>query len=372
MDVSELKSALVHHWFVVPSGGEQVCESLCDVLDRPDFFTLVCDPDQLTPRLCQCRQMTSFLQKLPNARRWYRYYALLFPLAVEQFDLNPYDLVVSSDSSVVKGVITRPETCHVCYCHTPIRWAWNMYQDYRGTGLYRRVFALGMHYLRMYDLAASRRVDYFAANSHNVKKRIWKYYRRSATVIHPPVDVERFSISSTPDDYYLFAGRLVGYKRADLAVAAFTQNGRKLVVAGSGPQEKRLKAMAGKNVEFVGWQSNDELAKLYARCRALVFPADEDFGIVPVEAQASGRPVVALGRGGALETVIPDETGVFFDRPEIDDLNRAIVDLEKRLDRLEPERIRANAMRFGRERFVREMRDFLADCVRDHKELLNR
>ena len=372
MDVSELKSALVHHWFIVPSGGEQVCEALCRILDRPDFFTLVSDPKQLTPLLGQCRQTASFLHKLPNARRWYRLYALLYPLAVEQFDLNPYDLVVSSDSSVVKGVITKPETCHVCYCHTPVRWAWNMYQDYRGKGLYRFLFSLGTHYLRMFDFAASQRVDYFAANSMNVKRRIWKYYRRSATVIHPPVDVDRFSISTHPDDYYLFVGRLVGYKRADLAVTAFTQNGRRLVVAGSGPEEKRLKAMAGKNVEFVGWQSNEKLAGLYAQCRALVFPADEDFGIVPVEAQAAGRPVVALGRGGALETVVPGRTGVFFDRPEVHDINRAVLNLEKRIDEFEPEQIRANAMRFSQERFQRKMSEYLRNCVLDHRERLSR
>jgi glycosyltransferase involved in cell wall biosynthesis len=370
MDVSDLKSALVHHWFIVPSGGEQVCEALCRILDRPDFFTLVSDSKQLTPLLKQCRQTVSFLQRLPNSRRWYRLYALLYPLAVEQFDLNPYDLVVSSDSSVVKGVITQPETCHVCYCHTPVRWAWNMYQEYRGKGLYRLLFAPGMHYLRMYDYAASQRVDYFAANSMNVKRRIWKYYRRSAAVIHPPVDVERYSISSQPDDYYLFVGRLVGYKRADLAVAAFTENGRKLVVAGSGPQEKRLKAMAGKNVEFVGWRSNEELAGLYSRCRALIFPADEDFGMVPVEVQAAGRPVVALGRGGALETVIHDKTGVFFDRPEVDAINAAVLYLEKRIDRFEPEHIRANAMRFSQERFLGEMNEYLKNCVLDHKERL--
>ena len=366
----EIRAALVHHWFLVHSGGERVCDALCDILDRPDLFTLVCDPDTLTPNLRRCELTTSFIQSLPRARAWYRYYAPFYPLAVESLDLGSYDLVVSSDASAVKGVLTRPETCHVCYCHSPMRYAWNMAHEYvRGAGFFKRTaFTLLMHYLRQWDLNASRRVDYFVANSENVRRRIRKYYGREARVIYPPCDVDRFQLSDRTEDYYLFVGRLVGYKRADLAVRACSQSERRLLVVGGGPEESRLKSLAAPCVEFMGRQPDDRLAELYARCRALIFPAEEDFGLVPVEAQASGRPVVAYGRGGAVETVLPDRTGVFFQEQTVDALLEALKRLEGMEDRFDPEVIRNQAGQFGRKRFIAEMERFLVWCMRDHAE----
>ncbi|MEW6267031.1 MAG: glycosyltransferase [Thermodesulfobacteriota bacterium] len=367
-DLKSLRSAIVHHWFLVPSGGERVCEAAAELLERPDFFTLVCRREALTPNLKQGRLFTSFLQKLPRAEKYYRYYVPLYPLAVEQFDLGSYDLVFSSDSSVMKGVITRPETCHVCYCHSPIRYAWNMYHEYRREAgpAWRWFFTLVMHYLRLWDAAAAGRVDYFVANSENVRRRILKTYRREAQVIYPPCDLDRFDISEKVEDFYLVVGRMVAYKRTDIAVRAFSESKRRLVIAGSGPAEKALKAMAGPNVEFLGWTSDQDLASLYSRCRAVVFPAEEDFGLVPVEAQAAGRPVLAFGRGGALESVIAGRTGLFFNQQTPASLNGAVAELEKRLDDFDPAFIRRNAERFNRERFLEEMRAHLAWCLEDH------
>ncbi len=363
-----LRIAIVHHWFLEPAGGERVCEDLAGLLGFPDFYTLVCDPDALTPNLKKCAVTTSFIQNLPRSFSWHRYYAPFYPLAVEQFDMTPYGLVISSDSSVVKGVITRPETCHICYCHSPMRYAWNMAREYTADmGMLKKVvFDVIMHYLRQWDHGASARVDYFVANSHNVRRRIRKYYRRDAKVIYPPCDVERFSVSDSVDDYYLLVTRLVKYKRADLAVKAFAENGKRLVVVGRGPEEESLKRIAPKNIEFVGWLSDEAIRSVYARSRALIFPGEEDLGIVPLEAQASGRPVIAYGKGGVLETVVPNKTGLFFPEQTTEALNEAVHRFEHCLDQFDPYAIHKHAEGFGRQRFVAAMRSHIAWCLEDH------
>lgn len=369
MDLDSCRSALIHHWFVAESGGERVCECLCELLDYPDVYTLVCHPSRLLPNVARCDITQSFIHKLPFARKLYRNYVWLFPLAVEQFDLNSYELVISSDASVMKGVLTQSETCHVCYCHSPIRYAWNLYQEHSQGGgrLKRWVISLVMHYLRLWDYAASARVDYFVANSDNVRKRIMKYYRRPARVIYPPCDVGRFAIASTTDDYYLIAGRLVPYKRADLAVEAFNENGKKLVVVGEGPELKGLKSIAKPNIEFAGWVSDQQLASLYSECKALIFPGEEDYGIVPVEAQASGRPVLAYGKGGALETVRSGVTGLFFREQNVKSLLATIAEFERNIDTFDPQVIREHSRAFGVDRFKHEMKEFISWCLDDHK-----
>jgi glycosyltransferase involved in cell wall biosynthesis len=355
------KVALVHHWLLSMTGGERVCEAICEIFGKPDIFCLVADTRQLSPILKGVSVKTSLIQSLPFARKYYRYYAPLFPLAVELLDLRSYDLVISSDASVVKGVLTGPETCHICYCHSPMRYAWNMFPEFlQGmNGVKRLAVALTMHYLRSFDHAAAARVDHFVANSNNVKRRILKYYRRESEVIYPPCDLERFAISSSLGDYYLCVGRLVAYKRFELAVQAFNRSGKRLLIVGEGPEMARLKASAKKNIQFLGWVSNEELASLYTKCRALVFPGEEDFGIVPLEVQASGRPVIAYGRGGALETVIPPTTGLFFYEENPEALNNAVDEFEHTLTSFDPHKIRDNAMRFSRERFQREFLGFL-------------
>lgn len=370
MKLQECHTALVHHWFVGMTGGERVCEAICEILDTPDLFSLVAKPDTLSPVLKKSPLSTSFVQRIPGALKWYRYYACLFPLAVELFDLGSYDLVISSDASTVKGVITGPQTCHICYCHSPMRYAWNMFHDYRKSrgALTGFMMALVMHYLRLWDYSASARVDYFAANSHTVKNRIKTTYGRDARVIYPPCDTERFSVSDGTDDYYLFVGRLVDYKRADLAVRAFCDNGRRLLIIGDGPQKDYVKSISGKNIEILEWVSDDDLSRLYSRCKALIFPGEEDFGIVPVEAQASGRPVIACGRGGALETVVPGKTGLFFSEQTPSALNQAVAEFESRCDSFDSQAIRRNAERFDKERFHREFAEFIQECLDDHTQ----
>jgi glycosyltransferase involved in cell wall biosynthesis len=368
------KVALVHHWLLAMTGGERVCEAICELFQKPDLFTLFAEASQLAPILRNTSITTSFLQRMPFARKYYRYYAPLFPVAVELFDLRSYALVITSDASVVKGVITKPETCHLCYCYSPMRYAWNMFPEHLadGNALKRLCVAITMHYLRLYDQAAAARVDYIAAISNGVRNRIWKYYRRDSEVIYPPCDVERFRILNQADNYYLCVGRLVGYKRFDLAVKAFNTSGRRLVIAGDGPDAARLKSMAERNIEFLGRLSDDDLAILYSQCKALIFPGEEDFGIVPVEAQASGRPVIAYGKGGALETVIPGRTGLFFPQQTSEALNEAVDEFEAISDRFNPNEIRKNAVRFGKERFKKEFEEYVQRCLTEHRSLLSR
>jgi glycosyltransferase involved in cell wall biosynthesis len=294
-------------------------------------------------------------------------------LALEQFDLNDYDLVISSESGAAKGVLTRPHTCHICYCHTPMRYIWDMYHQYRakpGMGAVARlIFSVAAHYMRLWDYAAAARVDYFVANSRNVAARIGKHYRREATVINPPVDVSAGHISPKVEDYYLVVGQLVDYKRVDLAIEACNRLGRPLRIIGEGDEFERLRRLAGPTIEFLGHLSDQELRENYARCRALLFPGEEDWGIVPVEAQSFGRPVIAFGRGGALETVVggfPQDplapeasTGVFFSEQSADSLAAAVRFFESNQSRFSPAVIRLHAERFDASRFKAEMRAFI-------------
>ena len=370
LNLGDCRAAVVHHWLLGMTGGEKVCEAVCDMLGSPDVFCLLAQPTQLSASLNQCNITTSFVQKLPAAFTHYRYYAWLFPLAVELLDLRPYDLVITSDANTMKGVITRPETCHICYCHSPMRYAWNMFQDYlQGMGRFKQLaVSLVMHYLRLWDYAAAARVDHFVANSRTVQSRIRKYYRRDATIIHPPVDVVRFQAVGTSGDYYLCVSRLVGYKRIDVAVDACSRNGRRLVVVGKGPEADNLKSRASRNVEFVGAVSDEELDALYLGCKAFIFPGEEDFGIVMAEAQAAGKPVIAYGKGGATEIVVPDRTGVWFMDQDPRALGAAIKRFEQREDGFVPESIRAHAQRFSREQFEAAFGAFVQDCWMKHVE----
>jgi glycosyltransferase involved in cell wall biosynthesis len=367
-DLGRCRSALLHHWLLEMGGAERVSEAISDILGSPDIFCIVGDRSKLSPALQRCRMNTSFVQRMPFAKRRYRQYAMMFPLAVELFDLRPYDLVVSSDASVVKGAITQPEACHVCYCHTPMRYAWHMFQEYmtRAHGIRRTAFVATMRYLRSFDQTSAARVDHFVANSRAVRNRIRRYYGRDAEVIYPPCDTGRFQIGNRVADYYLCVSRLVEYKRVDVAVKAFNMNGRRLIVAGDGPERKRLESMGQRNVEFLGRVTDDALARLYAQCQALVFPAEEDFGIVPVEAQASGRPVIAYAKGGALETVVPRRTGLFFEDQTAEALNQAVNEFEAKKDVFHPQEIRQAALRFSTERFKEAFQSFLAECWEEH------
>jgi glycosyltransferase involved in cell wall biosynthesis len=370
-----LRVAIVHYWFVRPRGGERVVEVLAGMFPQADIFTMVLDPDALPPSLRSRKFTTSFLQKIPGIRRHYQKFLPLFPLALEQFKLDDYDLVISSESGAAKGVLTRPHTCHICYCHTPMRYIWDMYHQYRarkGMGIVSRsIFSLAAHYMRLWDFAAAARVDYFVANSQNVASRIFKHYRRSATVINPPVTVSAGYISPEVEDYYLVVSQLVDYKRVDLAIEACKRLGRPLRVIGDGEEYGHLRSLGGPTVKFLGHLPDQEVRDNYARCRALLFPGEEDFGIVPVEAQSFGRPVIAFGRGGALETVlggfpsnsfVPESSsGVFFGEQSAESLAEAIRFFESNESRFSPAFIRCHAERFDVPRFKAEMRAFIDD-----------
>lgn len=354
--------AIIHYWYVAERGGEKVLQELVTLFPEADLYFHVVDY-ALLPKFFLSHQIkTTFIQQLPWSRTCYKYYLALMPLAVEKLDLRDYDLVISCESGPAKGVITSQHTCHLCYCHTPMRYVWDMCCDYmaKQNSVSKLFMWPILHYLRIWDRLSADRVDYFVANSLNVSRRITKHYRRNSAVIYPPVDTDIFNISDVVDDYYLLVGQLVGYKRADLAVEACTQLGRRLIVIGDGEQMRQLRKVAGPTVEFMGRQPVDVLRSHYARCRALIFPGEEDFGIVPLEAMASGRPVIAFGRGGALETVVDNITGLFFHEQTVDALVSAVGIFERMEHEFVALDIRNHAMHFSKEQFRIKFQEFVS------------
>jgi glycosyltransferase involved in cell wall biosynthesis len=358
-----MRAAIVHYWLLNQRGGEKVLDAICRLLPEADIFTLFCDPETLSAEARRHRITTSFLNPL---RRWHRSLLPLMPMALESFDLRGYDLVVSSESGPAKGVITSSNTRHLCYCHTPMRYLWDLYPAYRNEWTRSRWKRAAMtplsSYLRLWDFASAARVDRFIANSENVRGRIWKIYRRDAEVVHPPVDVDRFEWKPA-EDYFLVVSELVPYKQVDIAVQLFAKTGRRLKIAGSGPELPRLRKMAAPNVEFLGRVSDADLRDLYARSRALLLPGEEDFGITAVEALASGKPVIALGRGGALETV-PPRAGIFYDDASAEGLAEALQRFEKLEPQIRPAELQEHVRRFSEPEFARKMAAALEELLR--------
>jgi glycosyltransferase involved in cell wall biosynthesis len=344
---------IVHDWLPVYAGAERVLEQMLHVFPESALYSLIDFIPEEQRGFLQGRPVeTSFIQRLPFARRHYRHYLPLAPMAIEQFDLSRHDVVVSSSYAVAKGVLTRPDQLHVSYVHSPIRYAWDLYHEYMDRGrigwLRGLVARMVLHYMRLYDVSTAPRVDLFVANSQHVARRIWKTYRRRARVIYPPVDVDRFTMHPTKDNFYLTMSRLVPYKRIDLIVKAFSEMpDKELVVIGDGPESAALERLAGPNVTLLGYQPDDAVTYYLERARAFVFAAEEDFGIVPVEAQACGTPVIAYGRGGAQETIVPGTTGVFFPEQTVEHLKAAVAEFENVRTRFDPSVIRAQAERFA-------------------------
>lgn len=355
------RTAIVHYWLLNMRGGERVLERLCQLLPDADIFTLFYDPDAVSPLLRSRKITSSFLNPL---KRFHRSLLPLMPIALEQFDLREYDLIVSSESGPAKGVITNATARHVCYCHTPMRYLWDLYPLYQKEVIHstwKRIAAAPFaHYLRMWDYASSARVDEFVANSVNTKRRIRRAYRRDSRVVHPPVPVETFSYRP-PEDYYLIVSEFVPYKSLGYAISFFSRTGRRLKVVGAGEQLAELRKLGARNVEFCGRVPEGQLRGLYSRCRAFVLPGEEDFGITAVEAQASGKPVIAFGRGGVLESVPLDVPagGIFFQNRNEASLQAAIEKFEAAEFLFEPAAIQAAARRFSTQAFDECMKEVL-------------
>lgn len=359
--------ALVHDWLVGMRGGEKVLEVLCDLFPDATLFTLVHCAGSVAPAIERLPIRTSYIQHVPFGRSHYRYFLPLYPSAARRLDTSGFDLVISSSHAAAKGIRIGSDSVHVCYCHTPMRYIWDQYDQYFGPGrapfAVRAAMKMFVGRLRRWDVASSANVHHFIANSRTVQERIRRIYNRESTVIYPPVDVQRFPLSRSDDGFYLIVSALVPYKRIDIAVESCTRLNKRLVVVGTGPEERELRSRAGKSVEFTGWAGEGELIDYYRRCRALLFPAEEDFGIAPLEAMSCGKPVIAFAGGGARETVVEGRTGIFFSEQKSESLTEAV----ERFERMsfDAAEVRTHAGRFAREICKSRLLEFIeAVCGR--------
>ena len=348
-----MKTAIIHYWLVNMRGGEKVLEALLELFPEADIFTHVYAPDAMPDSIKSHKIYTSYIQGLPLAKKLYQLYMPLMPNALNEFNLQDYDLIISSESGPSKGVVPNPDAYHICYCHSPMRYLWDMYHEYfRKSNPFVKFFMKRLiPKLRLYDVVSANLVDLFVANSKYVANRIKRYYNREASIVFPPVDIEKYRhIKREPGDSYLFFGQLTGYKRADLAIEACIALNKKLIVAGAGLKKNDIKKYEKTGlIDFRGRVSDDELKKLYSAAKALLFPGIEDFGIVPVEAQAAGCPIIAYKGGGALETVLEDVTGLFFAEQTSVSLQDAIVRFEA---------VEKNGVFNNREAFVNHVSQF--------------
>lgn len=355
--------AVVHYWLVGMRGGERVLERLLRLFPGADIFTHVYDPASVSEFIRSHRVHTSFIQKLPGSVRHYQKYLPLMPMALEELDFSGYDLVISSESGPAKGVLAPPDAFHLCYCHSPMRYLWDHYHPYKAMSgrVARLAMPLLFHKLRQWDAASAQRPDRVVANSSFIARRIRKSWGREADVVHPPVEVGLFEPCDTPGDHYLWVGQMTPYKRADLVADAFTRLGLPLLMIGTGELAADIARRAGPNIRIVPRLDFAGLRQAYAHCRALVFPPEEDFGIVPVEANAAGRPVIAYGRGGVTDSIVPDETGIFFHEQSVDALVEAVERLERWLPHFDPRAARTNAARFAPHVFDAKIAGIVAD-----------
>lgn len=369
--MTQLRVAIIHDWLTGMRGGEKVLEVLCKLFPQATLYTLLHNEGRVSPAIEKMKIETSFLQSMPWKKTKYRHYLPLMPLAIECMDFSGYDLLLSTSHAVAKNAKPDDGALHICYCHTPMRYIWDQYDDYFGKGRAGVGTRLAMScvapLLRKWDVRTSARVHHFIANSKNVAERILRIYKREADVIYPPVDTSKFSLSLKDDGYYLIVSALVPYKKVDVAIATFNKNGERLLIVGTGPEMDRLKAMAHKNIEFLGWQDDATLAQIYGGCRALLFPGVEDFGIVPLEAMASGKPVLAYGKGGALETIVAEgdaATGVFFYEQTPRALQEALDLFSKK--KFDPFAIRHHAEKFDLRIFEQRLNDYITAKVISH------
>lgn len=359
-----MKVAIVHEWLSVYGGSERVVEEIHELFPEAPIYTLVYDEENMPERFNNYDIRTTFVQKLPFAKKKYPNYLPLMPRAFEELDLTEYDLVLTSSTACAKGVITRSDAIQICYCHTPMRYAWEFYYEYTKNmnKLKRFIVAFFMHKIRMWDRLAADRVDYFIANSNYIKGRIAKYYRRDAKVIFPPVNTHLYHIGEK-EDFYLMVSRMVPYKRVDLAIEAFNQLGLPLIIIGGGSEEKKLRAMAKDNIKFLGRLSDEEIVDYYAKAKAFIFPGEEDFGITPIEAQSSGTPVIAYGKGGALDTVIDGKSGILFKTQEAKTLIEAVRRFEIEGVEWSTQEIKEHSEQFSVRQFKEQFKKYVEQCT---------
>ena len=373
-----MKKALIHDWFSTYAGAEKCVESFTNVWDDFEIYGLIDFlSDANRDKILKGKYAhTSFVQKLPSAKKKYRNYLPLFPFAIEQFDLSSYDVVLSSSHAVAKGVLTHSNQLHISYVHTPIRYAWDLYHQYLhesglNHGLKGILAKYFLHKIRLWDVSTANRVDYYIANSHYIARRIKKAYGKSSDVIYPPVDIDKFALRESKSDFYLTASRMVPYKKIDLIVEAFSQTDKKLLVIGDGPDMGKIKSKASKNIELLGFLDDKTMADLMGQAKAFVFAAEEDFGITPVEAQACGTPVICFGRGGTLETVREGISGLYFMEQNIRELLAAVDRFEQSYDKFDPIKIRENSLKFSRTRFEYEIKSYVEKKYEEFKERQN-
>ncbi|HFC76779.1 MAG TPA: glycosyltransferase family 4 protein [Candidatus Moranbacteria bacterium] len=359
-----MKIALVHDYLVQYGGAERVLECFTELFPNAHIYTIVYDKDVMHNVFANKKIHTSFLQRFPLAKKRHRLFPILMPPAIEQFDFSKYDVVLSDSSSYAKGIITGPETTHICYMHTPMRYAWDDCQKYTDDfgfpKFIKAIVPFFMNYIRVWDAVSAERVDKFIANSNFVAKRIFKYYRKKSVIINPPVVIENFYVENNPnkrEDYFLMVGRLIAYKRHNIAIEAFNKLGLPLKIIGRGPEMKRLKKMAKSNIEFLGRVDDKKLSKYYANCRAFIFPQEEDFGIVAIEAMASGRPLIAYRGGDIVEHMEEGKTGIFFERQRAED----VIDAVKKFrdDDFDENYIRSKSLKFDKKIFKKKIKEFI-------------
>ncbi|EPY07916.1 glycosyl transferase group 1 [Paenibacillus alvei TS-15] len=359
-----MRVAIVHDYINQHGGAERVLEAFMELYPDAPVYTLISDLSKMPESFRKARIHNSFIQKLPFSKTQYKKMLSLFPLAVEQFDLRAYDVILSTSSAFAKGVITNPNQVHICYCHTPMRYVWDLYHQYMEelrNPLFKWYLPKVLHKIRQWDYVSAQRVDHYIANSYNVANRIKKYYGKESEVIHPPVSSEQFYLSDFTEDYYLIVSRLIPYKRIDLVIEAFNKLGWPLVIIGDGYDRKRLESLSESNVTFMGYQPDQVIAEYYSKCKAFILGGEEDFGITPLEAQASGRPVLAYGKGGALETVISGETGYFFTEQSVDSIINALEEMS--LVSFDPTVIRQHAESFSKDKFIDRIHQFISSKV---------
>lgn len=356
-----MRIALVHDYLVQNGGAEKVLEAFCELFPYAPIYTLVYNKKLMHGSFSDKNIKTSFLQKVPFAAVRHRIFPQFMPFAIEQFDFSKYEIVLSDSSSFAKGIITGPKTLHICYMHTPMRFAWDDCQKYNRDFYFpkfiKKIVPFFMNYIRIWDRVSAERPDKIIANSLFVSRRIKKYFRRGSVVINPPVNVNNFKISRKKDDYFLIAGRLMAYKRFDIAIEAFNELGLPLKILGRGPEMKRLQKIAGPNIEFLGRVSDEELQKYFSRCQAFIFPQEEDFGLTAIEAMASGTPLIAYRGGDIPEHMEEGKTGIFFERQRSQDIIEA-VDKFKKIN-FDPELIRQKALKFDKEIFKAKIKEYI-------------